>query len=208
MFGKAQLPLMNKQKIIRYLQSVIAIPMLSIVIPLSGAPTIPGLAAVNDIFTQENSVIITQEEVERKKQAELEEIEHKEQALKIDEYFEKKNLPLAGYGEKFIEEAVKNDIDPFLLPAIAMRESTGGKYACKKVTNSVFGWGSCKIGFESINKSIEVVAKNLGGNNPNTDHHYEGKTTEQILRKYNSYIKNYPAQVMKIMEEMKNIEIK
>lgn len=183
--------------------------MLAMAVPITGIGYIPNTIAVldNKNIAVETSVITTQEEVERKAQVELE-LEHKEQALKIDKYFKEKKLPLVGYGQKFVEEAVKNDIDPFLLPAIAMRESTGGKFACKKVTNSVFGWGSCKIGFKSIDESIEVIAKNLGGNNPNTDHHYEGKTTEQILRKYNSYIKNYPTQVIKIMEEIKSIEIK
>ena len=165
--------------------------MLAIAVPLSGIPSIPSITALNNTITSENSVITTQEEVARKEKAGL-----------IDAYFKEHDAPLEGYGMKFVVEAEKNDIDWRLLPAIAMRESTGGKQACKRVPNSVFGWGSCKISFESIDQSIEVVSKNLGGNNPNTDHHYEGKTTEQILRKYNSYIKNYPAQVMSIMEDI------
>lgn len=182
---------MNKKEVISYLQSIIAIPMIAIAIPLSGVSSLPSLAAVNNSITGENSVITTQEEVARKEKAEA-----------IDTYFKNHDAPLKGYGMKFVVEAEENDIDWRLLPAIAMRESTGGKQACKRVPNSVFGWGSCKISFDSIEQSIEVVAKNLGGNNPNTDHHYEGKTTEQILRKYNSYIKNYPAQVMRIMEDI------
>lgn len=189
--------IMKKQEIIRYLQSIIAIPMFAIAMPLSGVSALPSMTATSDSLTEETSVITTQEEIARK-----------EIADKIDTYFELKNLPLAGHGQVFVDEAYKNDIDPYLLPAIAMRESTGGKQACKKVTNSVFGWGSCKINFESIDKSIEIVSMNLGGNNPKTNHHYGEKTTEQILRKYNSYITNYPAQVMKIMESIKNTEIK
>ena len=188
---------MNKKQIISYLQSIIAIPMFAITLPLSGVATIPSMIANSNSLTEETSVITPQEEVIRK-----------EIADKIDTYFESKNLPLAGRGQKFVEEAYKNDIDPYLLPAIAMRESTGGKFACKGASYSVFGWGSCKINFESIEKSIEIVAMNLGGNNPNTDHHYDGKTTEQILRKYNSYIKNYPNEVINIMENIKNTEIK
>lgn len=163
--------------------------------PFTGLSNIPSIVAINNASTNENSVIITQEEVIRKEKAEA-----------IDAYFDKYDTPLKGYGMKFVLEAEKNEIDWRLLPAIAMRESTGGIYACKNVPNSVFGWGSCKIGFKSIDESIEVVAKNLGGNNPNTDHHYEGKTTEQILRKYNSFIKNYPAQVMEIMRSIKDDE--
>lgn len=188
---------MNKKEIILYLQSIIAIPMFAIAMPLSGVLSIPSLAAVNSGLTKENSVIITQEEVIRKDKADA-----------IDAYFAKYDAPLEGHGMKFVLEAEENDIDWRLLPAIAMRESTGGKHACKKVSNSVFGWGSCKIGFESIDESIRVVAKNLGGNNPKTARHYDEKTTEQILGKYNSVIKNYTKQVMKIMEDIESIRIK
>lgn len=162
--------------------------------PLSGLGSINmGILDLNKQTMIENSVITTQEEVDRK-----------EKATAIDTYFREHDAPLAGHGMKFVLEAEKNGLDWRLLPAIAMRESTGGKYACKSVPNSVFGWGSCKISFNSIDESIEIVAKNLGGNNPNTDHHYEGKTTMQILRKYNNVIKNYPAEVAKIMKDIKD----
>lgn len=184
---------MNKKQIISYLNSIIAIPMLSIIMPLTGLSNIPSLIAMNSVPTEETSVIITQEEIIRKEKAEL-----------IDAYFAKNDAPLEGYGMKFVLEAEKNDIDWRLLPAIAMRESTGGKNACKKVPNSVFGWGSCKISFKSIDESIEIVAKNLGGNNPNTDHYYENKTITQILKKYNSIIPGYSNQVIKIMKTIKD----
>jgi len=182
---------MNKQKIISYLNSIIAIPMLAIAMPLSGVGAIPTIDAINNSLTKENSVIITQEEVVRKEKADA-----------IDTYFHKHDAPLEGHGMKFVLEAEKNDIDWRLLPAIAMRESTGGKHACKKVPNSVFGWGSCKISFDSIDESIEIVARNLGGNNPKTDHHYEDKTVTQILKKYNSVIPGYSNQVIRIMKDI------
>ncbi len=113
-------------------------------------------------------------------------------------------MPLYGYGAKMIEEANKNDLDWRLLPAIAVRESTGGKFACKKVKFNPFGWGSCKIGFNSYDNAIETVAKNLGGNNPRTKMHYEDKTTEEILKAYNppSIVPKYVPQVLKIMENI------
>lgn len=164
--------------------------MLAMSIPLTGISSIPSLAlATNNVPSEENSVIITQEEVARKEKADA-----------IDAYFAELDAPLEGYGEKFVLEAEKNDLDWRLLPAIAMRESTGGKHACKRVPNSVFGYGSCKISFESIDKSIEIVAHSLGGNNPNTARHYDGKTTTQILKKYNSVIPGYSNQVIKIMK--------
>jgi hypothetical protein len=181
---------MNKQKIVSYLQSIVAIPMLAIGMPLSGI-TIPSLTATNDSLASENSVIITQEEVARKEKADA-----------IDAYFAKYDAPLEGHGMKFVIEAEKNGIDWRLLPAIAMRESTGGIHACKKVPNSVFGWGSCKISFDSIDESIEIVSRSLGGNHPGTARHYEDKTVLQILRKYNSVILSYPKQVVKIMKKI------
>jgi len=192
---------MNKQKIIYYLQSIVAIPMLAIAVPLTGVSSIPSLAAINSTLTKENSVIITQEEVERKEQADLE-IKHKEQAELIDNFFASYDAPLKGHGMKFVLEAEKNKIDWRLLPAIAMRESTGGKHACKKVPNSVFGYGSCKLSFNSIDESIAIVSRSLGGNNPNTAHHYDDKTIIQILKKYNSIIPNYSGQVVKIMKKI------
>ena len=167
--------------------------MLAIAMPLSGVSAIPTIDSINNSFAKENSVIITQEEVDRKEKADA-----------VDAYFNKHGAPLEGHGMKFVLEAEKNDIDYRLLPAIAMRESTGGKQACKRVPNSVFGWGSCKISFNSIDESIEIVARNLGGNNPNTDHHYEDKTVTQILKKYNSVIPGYANQVIKIMKSIQD----
>lgn len=191
-FGGAKPLIMCKNRVIGYLQSIIAIPMLAISVPLSGT-TIPSLANVNNALTEENSVITTQEEVNRKEKADA-----------IDAYFAEHDAPLEGYGMKFVEEAEKNKIDWRLLPAIAMRESTGGKHACKRVSNSPFGYGSCKISFDTMEESIEIVARSLGGNNPNTARHYADKTTLQILRKYNSVVPNYPNQVVKIMKAIQD----
>ena len=190
---------MNKQDIIRYLQSIIVTPLLAIVVPLSGVGTVPSLAATNSTLSGENSVIITQEEVVQKEQLEK---ERKDKAEQIDNFFAAYDAPLEGYGMKFVTEAEENGIDYRLLPAIAIRESTGGKHACKRVANSVFGYGSCKISFESIDKSIEVVSASLGGNNPTTARHYDNKTTLQILKKYNSVIPSYTSEIVKLMKKI------
>ncbi len=128
----------------------------------------------------------------------------KAKAEAIDTYFKDHGMPLAGTGMKMVLEAEKNDLDWRLLPAIAVRESTGGKFACKKVTFSSFGWGSCKINFKSHDHAIETVARNLGGNNPKTSHHYDEKTTKEILQAYNppSIVPRYAEQVMSIMESI------
>ena len=169
--------------------------MLAIAVPFTGISSIPSLAAVNNTLTSENSVIITQEEVTRKEKAEL-----------IDKYFAKYSAPLAGYGMKFVIEAEKNGIDWRLLPAIAMRETTGGKFACKsaKAPNNNFGWGSCKWGFESVDQSIEHISKTLGGNNEKVKHYKPEMTSDQILKKYNpdSIVPGYSKQVIKIMKSI------
>lgn len=126
----------------------------------------------------------------------------KEKAEAIDTFLESRGSVLAGYGAKFVEEADKNDIDWRLLVSISGRETTFGRNMCKnpKAPNNPFGWGSCKIGFKSIDESIEKVSASLGGNSKGTSHHYTGKTTLQILRKYNSVIPNYPKEVERLMK--------
>lgn len=120
----------------------------------------------------------------------------------IDNYFKERDMPLAGYGLKMVIEAEKNNLDWRLLPAIAVRESTGGKFACKRVKFSAFGWGSCKINFKSYEESIEIIALNLGGNNPRTSRYYANKDTYKILQAYNppTIVLKYAEQVMKIMD--------
>lgn len=125
-------------------------------------------------------------------------IEMREQAQKIDDYFAKRRMPLEGYGAKFVKVADENDIDWRLLPAIAIKESTGGKFACY---NNPFGWGSCKIKFNSFDEAIDTVALNLGGKNPNTQRYYKGTTTREKLHHYNgSVIPAYTGEVVAFME--------
>jgi hypothetical protein len=187
---------MNTKKINKFLQSFIAIPMLAMAIPTAGIGQIPSTLAIldnNRDATVAASTITTLEDTIRQNKADA-----------IDAYFDKYDAPLKGYGMKFVIEAENNNLDWRLLPAIAMRESTGGKHACKSVPNSVFGYGSCKLSFDSIDSSIEVVARSLGGNDPQTANHYDNKTTLQILKKYNSIIPGYSTQVVSIMKAIED----
>ena len=121
-----------------------------------------------------------------------------EHADKIDAYFAKRGMPLEGHGLKMVVEAEKNNLDWRLLPAIAVKESTGGKFACY---NNPFGWGSCKIKFGNFSQAIETVAKNLGGNNPVTATYYNGTTTAEKLHHYNgSVVPTYTGEVMEFMK--------
>jgi hypothetical protein len=183
---------MNKQKIIKFLQSFATVPLFAIM-PFTGLTALQGQIALatNQVTVDQSSAITKQIADERQKKADT-----------IDAFFASYDAPLAGYGMKFVLEAEENDIDWRLLPAIAMRESTGGKQACKKAANSVFGYGSCKLSFKSIDDSIEIVSRSLGGNNPKTARHYAGKSTVQILKAYNpdSIIPGYSKQVIRIMK--------
>ncbi|MGH7249596.1 MAG: hypothetical protein ACREGC_01345, partial [Minisyncoccia bacterium] len=100
-------------------------------------------------------------------------------------------------------------LDWRLLPAIAVRESTGGKNDCNKVAHNAFGWASCKVGFKSDAQAIETLATNLGGNNPKTAQHYDNKTTVQILHAYNppSIVPRYAEQVLSIMNVIGDVDM-
>ena len=180
---------MNKQKITRFLQSFVAIPMFAVTTPLSSVTPLPSptVATTINIPAIEVPVITTQEMEIRKKHAEA-----------IDTFFASRNSPLEGYGMKFVEEAEKNDIDWRLLASISVIESNAGKQACKKADNSVLGYGSCKIDFKSIDHSIEVVSMKISGND--SRYYHDKMTTPQILRKYNSVIPTYVQKVTKVMK--------
>ncbi|MES3032088.1 MAG: hypothetical protein V4699_02490 [Patescibacteria group bacterium] len=184
---------MKNKTLIRFVQSFILLPGLA----MSSAPVGPVSQAVINMVNSP-SVFLQKQNTEAVDPAV---IAMQSKADAIDNYFKVRNMPLEGMGMKMVLEAEKNDLDWRLIAAISVRESTGGKHECKKVGNNAFGWGSCKIGFSSNEVAIETVARNLGGNNPKTAHHYDEKTTIQILRAYNppSIVPRYAEQVISIM---------
>ncbi len=125
--------------------------------------------------------------------------------LKIRAFFDARSLPAADYAEEFVFYADKYDIDWRLVPSIAMIESTGFKQACKKATFSGLGWGSCKINFSSFEHGIDIVAKNLSGNNPKTESYYADKSVTEILNAYNPPTIR-PDYVTIVTRTMRNIE--
>ncbi len=124
-------------------------------------------------------------------------------AAKIDAYYTKYDMPLAGNGMQMVLAAEKNGIDWRLIPAIAVRESSGGKNDCK---NNPYGYGSCKIGYKDYSEATEAVAASIGGNNPKTAHYYKGKDTVGILKTYNSVIPTYTKEVISIMNKIEKTE--
>lgn len=143
--------------------------------------------------------VLSQEEITLQKEREV-------KAAKIDAYYARHNLPLEGYGMEMVLAAEANNLDWRLLPAIAMRETTGGKFACKQ---NPFGWGSCKIGFESFSHAITSVAEHLGGNNVRTARFYKGKDLRGILTTYNppSVVPTYADEVISIMKRIESMSI-
>lgn len=206
---------MQKNISMRFVNSLLLLPLVTLSVP-------QGTIEKSDIAVEKSSQIAyteklnipslglfsnnTEEESEEEKILEV-------KAAAIDKYFADRSLPLEGYGRKMVLEAEKNDIDWRLIPAIAMRESTGGKFACKKATSkyNAWGWNSCKSGFKSWDEAIEKMAQHLGGNHEATDQYYAGKNTVQILRTYNppSVVPEYANQVVKIMKAIgdENMEV-
>lgn len=171
---------MHRNKILVFAQSLAVIPILAINV------SFPSLAGMQGILLNDP-------------QKEAINIKNIEQGKIIDDYFSKRDMPLEGYGTKMAQEAEKNGIDWRLLPAIAIRESSGGKNTCE---NNPFGWDSCRTDFDSLDEAIEVVAWNLGGNNPKTKKYYSG-TTPLKLHHYNgTVVRKYTAQVLAIMSQI------
>ncbi len=176
--------------ILQFTQSIAVLPYFAMGL------TSPVLSA--DIFQPSLSgvVFVAEDKSSEEKQKEA---LRAERAGKIDAYFKERSMPLAGYGSKMVASAEEHGIDWRLLPAIAVRESSGGKQACG---HNPFGWGSCKISFKNYDEAIETLARNLGGKNPNTAAYYSG-TTRQKLHQYNgTVVPTYTQEVLDIMESI------
>ena len=201
---------MENKKLIRFVESFVLLPVMTIALPQGFVPkdsvnvvTTPQIVLSQKLNSESSSLFAFNQEIDKEAQT------LKVQADAVDAYFKEHNMPLEGKGMKMVQEAKKNGLDYRLLPAISARETTGGRAMCKnpKAPNNPFGWGSCHIGFDSIDESIEVIAKHLGGNMDSTAHHYDNKTTEEILRSYNSVIPKYVKQVKSIMEDIGPAEV-
>ena len=196
---------MKKNNLIRFVNSLVFLPVMAMSMTLGGIHNIESSpnVLVKKVNIETNGTLALNQAID------LEVVKQKAEADAIDAYFIKHDMPLAGTGLKMVQEADINDIDWRILPAIAVRESTGGKFDCQKAENNPFGWGSCKISFKSLDEAIEIVAMNLGGNNLNTAKHYDNKTTKQILNAYNppSIVPRYTQQVMAVMNKIGDVDM-
>ena len=92
-----------------------------------------------------------------------------------------------------------------------MRESTGGKFACRSALapNNYWGWGSCSTGFDSVDQAIDKISAHLGGNIESTARYYKGKDVEGILATFNppKIVRQYVSQVKAIMQTIKDYPV-
>ena len=198
---------MQNKKLIRFVESFVLLPVMTIGMPQGTLPkdsvnvvTTPQIVLSEKLNKETSSLFAFNQEIDKEAQI------LKIKADAIDTYFKEHNMPLEGKGMKLVQEAEANDLDWRLVAAISIAETTGGRNLCKNpnAQNNPFGWGSCKIGFSSIDESIEKVAKHLGGNMESTSHHYADKSTEQILKTYNppSIVPSYAKKVMSFMNQI------
>lgn len=196
---------MQNKKIIRIVESFVVLPIITMSVPAGSIPN-PVLnitQAPYSVFSEKQNIeakdLFTSNSVEDPKAKMFE-----AQGQAIDAYYKKYNMPLIGTGKKMAEEAYKNSLDYRLLPAISVQESTGGKFACKTVKFNAFGWHSCRRGFESYDKAIEIISLNLGGGHEGTAKYYDNKTIIEILHAYNppTIAPNYAKEVMRIMDNI------
>jgi hypothetical protein len=75
-------------------------------------------------------------------------------------YLEKKGSPMATLAGAFYEAETRYGFPKYLLVAVAMAESGGGKHI-RPGTNNPFGWGRGHIAFASFEDAIETVAEKI-----------------------------------------------
>lgn len=163
-------------------------------------PFLPPSTAVSStrahfIMSEERVESALEKEVRRQKE---------ERAAKINAFFEMRSMPLAGTGEAMVNAANENDLDWRLLPAIAVRESSGGKQMCGA---NPFGWASCKVRFRSVPEAINTVARHLGGNHPKTENYYGGDTREKLYHYNGTVIPTYVEEIFTIMAMIEKQEV-
>lgn len=103
-------------------------------IPLLAMSTIE-LNTVSKVPISDNNALSTKEISEDNLDKAIN-IERLEKALRINTYFYERSMPLAGHGMQFVLVAEKYGLPYEFLPAIAVRESSGGK---RDMNNNPFG---------------------------------------------------------------------
>lgn len=100
----------------------------------------------------------------------------------INKYLEYWDSPMQGLGDYIVHAADKNQIDPYLVVAIAQQESNLGKKTPDSCYNA-WGWGIHSEGtlcFNSWKEGISAFSQGLSENY----YAYGLKTPEEIMTKY------------------------
>ncbi len=79
-------------------------------------------------------------------------------AQRIRKFYSRWGSPMAAQAEYIVQVSKVFGLDPRLIPAISIVESSGGRH-CFRPYNA-FGWG--KMSFSSFEQAIYTVAKGLG----------------------------------------------
>lgn len=113
---------------------------------------------------------------------------------RLAQYFRARKSPLDEFAAQFIEVADRYRLDWRLLPSLAMLETGGGRISRR---NNVFGWASGRARFQSIEASIEHVAKTLAEGIA-----YRNKDLRAKLRTYNPANRRYADIVFRVFQDI------
>jgi hypothetical protein len=136
-------------------------------------------------------------------------------ARKVEQFYrsQKTDMPLADYAYEMVLAADKHGLDYALMPAIARFETSGGRNLCQTAegANNPFGWGSCRMAFDSFEHAFDHVAWSLSGHNPKTTV-YADKTINEILHVYNppwveGILNDYHNHILGAIDDIKSQDV-
>ncbi len=113
---------------------------------------------------------------------------------RLAQYFRTRKSPLDRFAVHFVIAADRYKLDWRLLPSLAMLESGGGRVY---VRNNVFGWGSGRARFQSIEAGIDHVAQALAEGIA-----YRNKDLRAKLRTYNPANRRYADIVFRVFRDI------
>lgn len=172
------------------------------------------LLGLGEWHLKQKSLEVVKQPIETHKQDEKKEEVVKPEPPKVDSrvtaidgYLTRYGAPLAGQGRVFVRVADQYGLDYRLLPAIAMKESSGGRFLPWIIRNdgsrfgyNAFGWtcNSRYLCFGSWEEAISFVGMKLGTASP-----YVGRDTYGKLYSYNGTVESqYPNRVIAIMNQI------
>lgn len=113
---------------------------------------------------------------------------------RLAQYFRSRKSPLDKFAEHFVNAADRYKLDWRLLPSLAMLESGGGHVHRR---NNVFGWGSGRARFQSIEAGIDHVARALAEGIA-----YRNKDLRAKLHAYNPANRRYADIVFRVFRDI------